>query len=100
MEPLFRAASRRIGRYTGVTPNGYVIDESWLENDGLVNTVSAKAPFGAPQQDYDANNVPKGTWNIMPIYQGDHMSLEGGLFHVNDIKDFYAEHLSMINSLN
>jgi len=100
MEILFRSSSRLLGKFTGTTKGGYVIDETWLENDGLVNTVSAKAPFGAPQQNYDANNVPRGTWNIMPVYQGDHMSLEGGLFHVNDIKDFYAEHLSMINSLN
>ncbi len=100
MEILFRSSSRLLGKFTGTTKGGYVIDESWLENDGLVNTVSAKAPFGAPQQTFDANNVPKGVWNIMPIYYGDHMSLEGGLFHVNDIKDFYVEHLSMINTLN
>ena len=100
MEILFRSSSRLLGKFTGTTKGGFVIDETWLENDGLVNTISSKAPFGAPQQDYDANNVPRGTWNIMPVYKGDHMSLEGGLFHVNDVKDFYAEHLSMINSLN
>ena len=100
MEILFRSSSRLLGKFTGTTKGGFVIDETWLENDGLVNTISAKAPFGAPQQDYDANHVPRGMWNIMPVYKGDHMSLEGGLFHVNDVKDFYAEHLSMINSLN
>ena len=100
MEILFRSSSRLLGKFTGKTKGGYVIDESWLENDGLVNTVSAKAPFDAPQQSYDANNVPRGTWNIMPIYQGDHMSLQGGLFHTNDVKDLYVEHLSMINALD
>ena len=99
MEILFRSSSRVIGKYTGVTRGGYVIDESWLENDGLVNTVSAKAPFGAPQQDYDPASVSKGVWNIMPVYRGDHMSLEGGLFKVNDIKPLYVEHLSRINRL-
>ena len=99
MEILFRSSSRVIGKFTGVTKGGYVIDESWLENDGLVNTVSAKAPFGAPQQTYDPADVSPGIWNVMPVYRGDHMSLQGGLFHVNDVKPFYLEHLSRINSL-
>ena len=99
MEIMFRSSSRLIGKYTGVTRGGYVIDERWLENDGLVNTISAKAPFGAPQQDYDTANVPAGVWNVMPVCRGDHMALEGGLFHVNDIKPFYLEHLNRINCL-
>lgn len=99
MEILFRSSSRLLGKYTGTTKGGYVIDETWLENDGLVNTVSAKAPFGAPQQDYDPANVPQGVWNILPVYQGDHMALQGGLFKTNDVKDLYVEHLSMINAL-
>ena len=99
MEILFRSSSRLIGQYTGVTIGGYVIDETWLENDGLVNTISAKAPFGAPQKDYDPADVPQGVWNIMPVYIGDHMSLQGGLFHTNDVKDLYVEHLTRINAL-
>lgn len=99
MEFLFRSSANRIGAFTGVTDGGYVIDETWLENDGLVNTISAKAPFGQPQQDYDADHVTKGVWNIMPTILGDHMSLEGGLFHVNDIKCLYTEHLDRINRL-
>ena len=99
MELMFRSSSRFLGKYTGVTRGGFVIDETWLENDGLVNTVSAKAPFGAPQQTYDPADVSPGVWNILPVYQGDHMSLQGGLFHTNDIKDLYTEHLSMINAL-
>ncbi len=48
----------------------------------------------------DKNNIPKGTWNIMPTYQGDHMSLQGGLLKVNtDVEDLYTEHLNIINSL-
>lgn len=30
---------------------------------------------------------------------GDHMSLQGGMTVVNNVKPFYVEHLSMINSL-
>ncbi len=99
MEKLFVSSSKAIGAYTGETAGGYILDESWQMNDGLVNTISATAPFNAPSKDYDSNNVEKGVWNVMPIYDGDHMSLQGGMTKINDVKDLYVEHLSMINSL-
>ncbi len=100
MEILFHSSADEMGKLTGTTSGGYVVDESWLENDGLVNTISAAAPSCAPSKTFDENNIPKGTWNIMPTYQGDHMSLQGGLLKVNtDVEDLYTEHLNMINSL-
>lgn len=99
MESLFISSSKAMGAFIGETEGGFVMDESWWENDGLVNTISATAPFGAPSKAYDAEDIEKGVWNIMPVYDGDHMSLQGGLTKVNDVKDFYVEHLSMINSL-
>ena len=98
MEPLFRAASRRIGSYTGVTPNGYVLDESWQMNDGLVNTKSAVAPFGAPQQPLDRDNIRPGVWNVLPTHEGDHMSLMGGLLHTHPVKDLYLDYLRLVTS--
>lgn len=98
-ESTFLNSAERLGRLMGTTEKGFTVDESWLENDGLVNTVSAKAPFGAPSKEFDENDIQKGVWNIMPIYRGDHMSLQGGLFIKNDVKDFYTELLSMINQL-
>ncbi|MCM1544885.1 MAG: alpha/beta hydrolase [Ruminococcus sp.] len=98
-EALFRNSSREMGQYTGVTQNGYVIDESWKMNDGLVNTKSALYPIGAPNAQFDENNITPGTWNVMPIYDGDHMSLQGGLTKTNDVKPFYTDLLSMINSI-
>lgn len=100
MESLFVSSSAKMGAFTGVTAGGYEIGAEWQENDGLVNTISAKAPFNAPSTDYDAAHVDKGVWNIMPTYDGDHMSLQGGLLKPNDIKSYYTELLSMINSLN
>lgn len=85
----------------GTTDGGYVVDESWLENDGLVNTISASAPSSAPSAAFDPNNIAEGVWNIMPVYQGDHMSLQGGFFKVNtDVHRLYTEHLDMINCLD
>ena len=99
MESLFVSSSAAMGAYTGVTKGGYVIDETWLENDGLVNTVSAMAPSSAPWTDYVEGKVNPGIWNVMPVYRADHMSLQGGMTKPNDVKTLYVEHLSMINSL-
>ena len=99
MEFLFKACSARMGKYTGTTKGGYVIDASWQMNDGLVPTISAKAPFNAPQKDFDENNITKGIWNVMPTYEGDHMSLEGGLLKTNNVRELYVDLLSMINGL-
>lgn len=89
-----------LGRYTGTTVGGYEFGEEWFENDGLVNTISAKAPTNAQSKDFDANNIPKGVWNVMPTYHGDHMSLQGGLLKTNtDVERLYTEHLNMINCL-
>ena len=99
MELLFVDSSKQIGAFTGVTKGGYVIDSSWKENDGLVNTVSAKAPIGNPSKDFEENNIPKGVWNVLPTHKGDHMSLQGGLMLTSNVKDLYVKHLSMINSL-
>ena len=99
MEALFRRSSAQMGAYTGVTEGGFVINESWQENDGLVNTVSAMAPLGSPSTTFDPDVVEAGIWQIMPIYYGDHMSLQGGLTKRNDIRPFYLELLELIDTL-
>lgn len=100
MESMFRSSADEMGKYTGVTEGGFIFGEEWLENDGLVNTVSAMAPSSAPSQQYDEGNVTAGIWNVMPVYRGDHMSLQGGMMKTNmQIFDLYIGHLGMINSL-
>lgn len=98
-ETTFIKSAIKMGKFTGETDGGYVIDESWFENDGLVNTISATAPFDAPSKEFDKDNISKGEWNIMPVYEGDHMSLQGGLMKKNDVKEFYVDLLTMINNL-
>ena len=99
MEVLFQTASEAIGSYTGVTPGGIVLDASWQPNDGLVNTISARAPFGAPQQELDRDNIQPGVWNVFPTYRGDHMALEGGLMKTNEIRQLYTDLIKLINNL-
>ena len=65
---LFRACSIRMGKFTCTTKGGYVVDEKWFENDGLVSTYSALAPLNAPSTVYNGGKVEAGVWNIMPTY--------------------------------
>ena len=88
-----------MGKATGVTPKGFVVDEAWLENDGSVNTISAGAPFGAPSVQLDKENIQSGVWNVTETFRGDHMSLIGDLFKSRNIRPLYADWMQMINCL-
>ena len=99
MEFIFVPASYRIGYLTGISENGIVKDESWQMNDGIVNTRSAFHPDNAPYTDFDEDNINSGIWNVMPLYHGDHMSLQGGMTKNNNVRLFYVDLLNMINSI-
>ncbi len=99
MEPLFVMRSCQIGAYAGKTAGGVVLNGSWRENDGLVNTVSAMAPSGAPSKPLDAETIAPGVWNVFPTVNGDHMWPQGGLLHRHDLRDFYLKTLTMISQL-
>ncbi len=96
---LFRACSIRMGKFTCTTKGGYVVDEKWFENDGLVSTYSALAPLNAPSTVYNGGKVEAGVWNIMPTYSGDHLSINGGLLVKHNVRVFYVDLLTMINEL-
>ena len=99
MEPMFVMRACQIGAYAGKTAAGTEIDETWRENDGLVNTVSAMAPAGAPSVPLDKSRPEAGKWNVFPTVRGDHMYLQGGLTHRHDIRPFYLDLLEMIDRL-
>ena len=100
MEPLFAMRSCQIGAYAGRTRGGMEIGEDWRQNDGLVNTFSAMAPIGDPSKPLDRERIEKGVWNVFPVFDGDHMALQGGLVHRHDIRPFYMDLLNMIEQLN
>ena len=52
-----RSTGERMMNLTGTTPKGFVVDESWLESDGMVNTVSAGAPFNAPSTELNKDSI-------------------------------------------
>ena len=97
MEAFLVMRSCLIGAYTGRTKDGMEIDDRWRENDGLVNTVSAAYPIGAPHKNLDTDHIEPGTWNVFPVYEGDHMSIQGGYLHRHDVQGFYLNMLQMID---
>ncbi len=96
MEPFLGMRSCQIGQYTGMTEGGIQIGQEWKENDGRVSTVSETSPLGAPCRKLDANDIKPGIWNVFPVHNGDHMSLQGGLLHKHNIRSFYVYMLSLI----
>ena len=106
MENLFERTSARMGAFEGTAPDGTVFTKDWQKNDGLVNTISALAPDFSYRYDFsdemwkETPSLQKGVWYVMPLYHGDHMSLQGGLTIKNPgLGDFYLKHMNLVNSL-
>lgn len=78
---------------------GVVYDESWLANDALVNTESAKHPLDEPAKDFDASNIEKGVWQVMPVERGDHGTAIGLFADVEETQAFYIGLCEMLNNL-
>ena len=100
IERLFYARACQIGAYSGRTAGGVTVDEAWRESDGLVNTISATAPDGAPSKPLDRADLTPGVWQAFPVLDGDHMWLQGGLMHRHDIRAFYLDLLNLIDRLD
>ena len=66
-----------LGAYTQSAPDRVPIDSRWFRNDGVVNTVSMRAPAGQPVRDYDGRAV-RGVWNFLQEYKTyDHFDVLG-----------------------
>lgn len=96
---MFMRSSILMGSYKGFTAGGREIDESWRANDGLVNVKSARFPLNDPHKDFDADDIQPGIWNVLPDYDGDHASLQGGFLVKSDPTAFYEELLVNIERL-
>jgi triacylglycerol lipase len=98
-----RALAALIGNFTS---EEYGVDEAWKPNDGLVNTVSATAPFEDPSKMLQnpaaltpAETSP-GIWYIMPIQRGDHGSIIGMGRTMEETLAFYREQMKRIDALS
>jgi len=64
-----------MGSYTQSKPGRVRIDSTWFQSDGVVNTVSMRAPTGHAARDYDGTAV-RGSWNFLGNYRGyDHFDV-------------------------
>lgn len=98
-DAVFWPTAAYIGSTTGVTAGGIVFDKSWFNNDGIVNTISCRAPKNEAQKAFDVNSIAPGIWNIMNTFYGDHASITGGVMSKTDINSFYLTQMRLINSL-
>ncbi len=78
---------------------GVEYDDDWHANDALVNTESAKYPLDEPHKDFNSENIEKGVWNVMPVYEGDHGSAIGLFADTQETQEFYIELCEMLNAL-
>jgi triacylglycerol lipase len=90
---------RGMGSYTQSGAGRVPIDSSWFPNDGVVNTVSMKAPSGQPQRNYDGTSV-RGAWNYLGYYRGyDHFDVVGWLTPSSAVYPLYEEISNIIYGL-
>lgn len=108
MTPALKVFSADIGGYYDKkTGGGTYIGKDWAENDGLVNTVSAKYPTRSDgkcltesgsvgytiRDSMCLENAQSGIWNVMPTSSRDHLALIGGLMNTGTLgtKMFYKQ---------
>ncbi|MBE6820820.1 MAG: helix-turn-helix domain-containing protein [Ruminococcaceae bacterium] len=99
--PILSPFALAMGQYKGTTAGGIEIDESWQENDGLVNVVSARYPAGEEYMSLPESpeDISRGIWNVAPKRTGDHGTVIGLNAKAGKTKEFYIELFTMIDSL-
>lgn len=104
MCPFFIPMSKTIGKCSWKKVGDVVIDEKWLPNDGLMPTISERAPMNEPQMDLvDAKGeYNKGVWYVYDTFPMDHLGIIGGFFppeNADNLRKIYLDHFRLINSL-
>ena len=105
---LFTPLIPILGRTDTVTDGGMVLGKEWQPNDGLVNTVSATAPFNAKRKAIDKDpsaelakeGFEKGVFNVLKTYRGTHMALMGNVLRPDPkALNYLLDLMLMINAL-
>ena len=95
MTPLLWPFSTAMGRAGGAVPS------DWLPNDGLVNTVSARYPGGAPHTDFVPGQTPqRGVWQVLPVEELDHLAAIGGVMNTGVVRTrmFYRRVMALLDA--
>ena len=89
-----------IGRFQETTGDGYVCGDAWMPNDGVVNTLSAKAPSTEPSTAYQKGKpIRPGVWNVMPVIVGNHASVIGWSRPKSMTMSLYLPHVRRLDAL-
>ncbi|MDD6808246.1 MAG: hypothetical protein PUD72_07380 [Oscillospiraceae bacterium] len=100
MFPIFKLTALLIGAYKEDAIYDIVLDKEWLENDGIINTVSGEAPEFELSTDFSmVDKLKTGIWYKMGKMDMDHLSFCGWGISKNDITEFYYKHAVGINNL-
>jgi len=92
-----------IGRFTSPEEG---INDKWKPNDGLVNTISATAPFGDPSiivtdpAGLTPDTLVPATWYVMPTVRGDHGTIIGLERTMEQTLPLYLEQMQRIDELS
>lgn len=98
--PILYPLALAMAKYTGTTPGGIQIDDTWLANDGLVSVVSAQYPSGEAHVDLVPDmQFKKGIWHVAPTGSGDHGTVIGLNARTDETHDFYDTLFTMIDAL-
>lgn len=95
-----------VGKHRFDRTVGEELDDTWLESDGCANTASSLHPEDEPFVCYADTHgkVKKGIWNVMPVYQGDHMDVVGGSLRAAVtpyyVTNFYKNYLGILENLD
>ncbi|MDR1464035.1 MAG: hypothetical protein LBJ11_01870 [Oscillospiraceae bacterium] len=120
MSWFLRPLATVIGSYRKDLVGSQVIDARWLPNDGLVNTISATAPFREPSAEWDPAQAPvpaydpenfhykdyadqlpaAAQWNIFPTLRGDHGTPIGMSKTLDWTRQFYLDFMKRIDELS
>ncbi len=65
-------------------------NNSWYENDGIVNTISMSHPFESPNSKYKNNKPRKGIWQTIDIINVDHQAIIGHGVNKQDNQNMFA----------
>ncbi len=84
-----------------------LMDSTWYENDGIVNTISMEAPYTGdhgPEPKKNWGGTPQiGVWQFMGKMHYDHHKLVGHDHKKNDeeiIRKFYNDHFTLLYELD
>ena len=81
--------------------DGAGMPRDWLPNDGLVNTISARYPGGAPHTDFVPGQTPvRGVWQVLPVEHLDHLAAIGGVMNNGVVRTrlFYRRVMALLDA--